>query len=58
MANNSNRDDFLMKGADLIVPEILRKDTQFTSTKNKYCRCRNFECKNTCRENYWAHEGL
>ena len=30
----SNRDDFLMKGADLIVPEILRKDTQFTSTKN------------------------
>ena len=30
----SNKDDFLMEGAQLITPEILRKDTQFTVAKN------------------------
>ena len=30
----SNKDDFLIESAQLITPEILRKDTQFTVAKN------------------------
>ena len=30
----SNKDDFLILGAELITPEILRKDTQFNTSKN------------------------
>ena len=30
----SNKDDFLFEGAQLITPEILKKDTQFTVAKN------------------------